>query len=316
MFYVSLAGSNSNSGTSPGHAWRSVSRVNYETLRPGDQVLFHGGQKFDDATLMPGDGYYAHGAPRAPIVFSSYGGGLATISQGVWFGDNAQNPQGETYLVFTGLAIGPNRGFQGTGNNITLHGLHFTDITSPMSSGIAIQSEGSNWVIAGNRIDRTAGSGMLLGFNAESAGAPAGGNNYRIYRNTIVHTGLDPYLGYPTHGIYVKVSRATITRNFISDFRDDGVSVRYRDARVASNTIAHGEIGIGWYQYDALAGTSRFTNNTIIDAKSAGVFVCGVAESCVRPIENFVIAHNRLVNTRHRLNLQPTTGFYKIHNNA
>jgi hypothetical protein len=264
---------------------------------------------------MPGDGYDASGRARAPIVFASYGGSVATISHGVWFGADSYHPYGPSYLTFMYLAIGPNRSFQGTGDHITLFALSFDDITAPLSSGTAIQSEGSNWVISHNRIDRTAGSGMLLGFTAENAGDPAGGHSYKVIDNVITNTGLDPYIGYPTHGIYVKVAGAVIRNNYISGFRDDGVSLRYRDATVANNRIAHGGIGIGWYQYDETAGTSRFTNNTIVDAKSAGVFVCGVKESCLRPIENFVIAHNHLLNTRHRLNLQPTTGFYKITHN-
>jgi hypothetical protein len=315
VFYVSLYGRDSNSGTSPARPWRTIARADEAILQPGDKVLFKGGESFSDGTLSPEGGFLSGGTRRAPIVFASYGGGVATISQGVWFGANAAHPHGARYLTFTGLQIGPTRGFQGTGDHIVLFALRFSEITSPTSSGVAIQTEGSDWVIAANRIDRTAGSGMLLGFSAQNPGDPAGGSHYRVYRNVIVHTGLDPGLGYPTHAIYVKVTNATITHNYISDFRDDGVSARYHGAIVEHNRIAHGAIGIGWYQYDTTSGTSRFAGNTIIDAASAGIFVCGVQEGCVRPIENFVIEHNRLVNTRKRLNLQPSSGDYVIRNN-
>ncbi|MGH2870529.1 MAG: hypothetical protein ACRDNK_23540, partial [Solirubrobacteraceae bacterium] len=37
-FYVSVSGSDSNSGTSPGQAWQTVGRVNRASLAPGDGV--------------------------------------------------------------------------------------------------------------------------------------------------------------------------------------------------------------------------------------------------------------------------------------
>ncbi len=56
--------------------------------------------------------------------------------------------------------------------------------------------------------------------------------------------------------------------------------------------------------------------NTIVRTRSAGIFVCGIAESCPRPLENFVIRKNRLRNTHgDRLNLQPTRGFYQVFHN-
>eukprot|EP01044_Picomonas_judraskeda_P037116 COSAG03_NODE_16699_length_394_cov_1.237288_1_plen_91_part_10 len=43
VFYVDPQGSDSAAGTSPGSAWKSVSRVNSESLKPGDRVLFKRG---------------------------------------------------------------------------------------------------------------------------------------------------------------------------------------------------------------------------------------------------------------------------------
>ena len=154
-------------------------------------------------------------------------------------------------------------------------------------------------------------------FDAQASGDPPGGSDYRVFRNVITHTGLDSSLGYPSHGIYLKVANAKVEHNRIADFRDDGVSARYHDATIAGNYIAHGQIGIAWYQYDHTAATSRFTGNLIASTSSAAIFVCGVAESCVRPIESFVIEHNTLRHTRgDRLNLQPTVGAYKIRDNG
>ena len=281
-------------------------------------MRFRGGQTFADATLMPGEGFFASGTAAARIAFGSYGPGRARLTDGVWLGTNAEDPRGPRYLTFTNLALGPEQGFQGTGDHITLTDLRITDLIAPASrSETGILSEGSDWVIAHNTIDRVGDSGMLLGWGAEAAGDPPGGSDYRVYGNVITHTGLDRRLGYPSHGIYLKVARATVANNWITDFRDDGVSARYHDATIVGNHIARGQIGIGWYQYDHRAATSRFTGNVIANTSSAGIFVCGVAESCLRPIESFVIEHNRLGATRgDRLNLQPTVGVYKIRNNG
>jgi hypothetical protein len=311
-FYVAPSGSDSNSGRTPAHPWQTVTRVDDAALRPGDRVLFQAGASFADATLMPGQGFNASGAPHRPIVFSSYGRGQATLVRGVWLGVDSRHPAGPSFLTFTDLALGPVRGFQGTGSHISLLGLTIGDLLPPAAQQeTGIQTEGSHWLIAGNRLDRIGGSGMLLGANANAAGDPAGGQLYVIRDNLIAATGLDGGIGYPTHGIYLKVAHARVTGNRIIGFRDDGISARYRDADLSDNDISGGQIGIAWYQYDRTPGRSRFTGNTIADMSVAGIFVCGLAEGCVRPIESFDIAGNA-ISAIHgmRMNLQPTAGVY------
>jgi hypothetical protein len=75
-FYVSATGSDSNSGTSPGSPWQTVTKVNGFTFLPGDRVLFNGGDNFSGVTLTPGQS----GTQAAPITFGSYGNGRATIT--------------------------------------------------------------------------------------------------------------------------------------------------------------------------------------------------------------------------------------------
>ncbi len=314
IFYVAPGGRDGNTGTSPRQAWETVTRVDRAVLRPGDTVLFKGGATFSDETLMPGEGFEASGTPEQPIRFGSYGPGAARLTRGVWLGTNALHPDGPSWLSFRDLALGPVQGFQGTGDHIALVGLHISGLLPPLAhQEIGIQTEGSHWIITGNTIERTGGSGMLLGASADRPEDPAGGRFYLVSDNTITATGLDAGIGYPTHGIYLKVANAQITHNRIVGFRDDGVSARYRDAVVSQNRIAGGQIGIAWYQYDGTAGHSRFVDNLISNMSSAGIFVCGVAESCLRPIESFDIAGNRLRRiSGMRMDLQPTTGRYLV----
>ena len=64
------AGSDSSSGLSPDHAWRSLARVNAVALGPGDQILFRRGTHCDGVLAPQGSG-----APGAPIMASAYGQG-------------------------------------------------------------------------------------------------------------------------------------------------------------------------------------------------------------------------------------------------
>lgn len=313
-FYVARNGNNAGRGTSPRHPWRTVTRVDHARLRPGDTVLFRGGETFSDATLMPGRGHDVSGAPGRSIRFGSYGDGVATLRQGIWLGSDRRHPAGPSWLTFRDLALGPVRGFQGTGRYITLIGLRIANLLGPRAQQqTGIQTEGSHWVIADNVIRRTGDSGMLLGADAQSAGDPPGGRFYSVHGNTVTDTGRNPHLGYPAHGIYLKVANATVSDNRIIGFRDDGVSIRYRGATVTGNDIATGQIGIAWYQYDRTPGVSRFVNNRITNMRVAGIFVCGVAEGCAAPLDHFEITGNVIAVTQGvALNLQPSLGGYLL----
>jgi hypothetical protein len=74
-YYVSPTGSDSNSGTSPTQAWRTINHVDQVEFRPGDQVLFQGGATFvGNLTFDSQD--------VGPITVGSYGVGQATIDAG------------------------------------------------------------------------------------------------------------------------------------------------------------------------------------------------------------------------------------------
>jgi Right handed beta helix region len=313
-FYVAPWGRDDSSGLSPDSPWRTVGHVNLAALLPGDRVLFKGGQTFTDDSLMPGSDSLAAGTERRPIVFGSYGGGRAQLSDGIWFGANPYNPSGPTHVVFQNLILGPQEGLQGTGQYITLSHLWISRIYG--HGGIGIQSEGSHWTITGNEVDHTADSGMLLGMNSDTALDPPGGSHYVIRNNVVDHTGLNGQLGHGAHAIYLKVADATVAHNRIIDFRDDGISARYHGARIIGNYIDGGGIGIAWFQYDRHSGTSEFIGNTIAQTSEAGIFVCGVADACLRPLENFVIRNNHLAPRRGRvMDLEPGRGRYRVVDN-
>jgi hypothetical protein len=272
-YYVSPAGHDNSSGKSEANAWRTLYRVNKANLRPGDRVLFQAGQTFDDMALQPGWGTGASGTASAPIVFGTYGAGRATLPQGIWL-------KGERHLIFQDFNLENQQGVEGTGSDDTINECDFSNFTSVTE--IAINVIGTGWVIENNDINNTGDSGMLLR-----------GSHFLVTGNTITNTGLDPRITYGSHGIYLKAADSKVIGNTITNFHDDGVSVRYPNSVVKDNTISGGAFGIAWFQYDSARGTSRWTDNTISYTRIAAIYVSPY-DIGGRTDENFIIHGNKI----------------------
>jgi hypothetical protein len=288
-YYVSPSGSDANSGTSPSFPWRTVGRVNEARLQPGDGVLFQGGSTFSDETLMP----TGSGTPGSPIVFGSYGSGNAILPLGVWFKE-------ASYFGFEHLTISSSGNLQGTGNDVTVEWCTVED-----TDDVGINAMGAGWTIDDNTLEEIGNSGMLLE-----------GEDDTISGNTIADTGLDSSIPYGKHGIYLKVSNATVTHNTIVGFSADGISARYRDSTIAENYISGGPIGIAWFQYDPIAGTSHWTDNTIVGTTEVGIYV-SPSDIGGSTRESFVIEHNTIEPAAGGFtNLAPTSGAYAVLENT
>src|SRR5919205_4029393 len=71
-YFVSAAGSDSNSGTSSTAPWKTLSKVNQAVLLPGDTVSFRRGDTFIGGVVTAGSG-----TSTAPITLNSFGTGNA-----------------------------------------------------------------------------------------------------------------------------------------------------------------------------------------------------------------------------------------------
>jgi parallel beta-helix repeat protein len=276
-YYVSPSGSDSNPGTSPREAWRTVDQANRARLHPGNRVLFEGGARFSDDTLMPGWGTDVSGTRQAPIVFGSYGQGKAILAKGIW-------TRGESHLVFQNFILGPDQGLGGSGHDITLQDSTIHNFTrdSNTDSEYGVITYGSYYTLRNNTIDHTGDSGMYLV-----------GDHYLVEGNVISHTGEDPAVTWGTHGIYLKARDSTLTGNTITNFRDEGISARYRDTTINDNRISHGKYGLGFHPYDTVAATSHWTDNTISHTSIVGIYIAphdigGYTH------EHFVISGNKI----------------------
>jgi hypothetical protein len=104
-FYVSATGDDNASGTTPGTAWRTLTRVDQHVFKPGERLLLHGGDRFTGhLTLKAGEA----GQAAKPVQVGSYGSGRATIvgtdTPGVSVFDTAGVEISD--LVLTGPGVG------------------------------------------------------------------------------------------------------------------------------------------------------------------------------------------------------------------
>lgn len=73
-FVDSLRGDDNLSGLSPEQPWRTLNRVNRETFRAGDEILFKAGTRYSGQLAPQGSGAVVDGQPR-PIRIGRYGEG-------------------------------------------------------------------------------------------------------------------------------------------------------------------------------------------------------------------------------------------------
>jgi hypothetical protein len=91
------------------HPWRSIAKANSVSLRPGDQLLFHGGQTFVGNLLLEADDA---GTSDRPVIVGSYGHGRARIDAGLGYGVLVRNAGGIEVrdLICVGADRRQNRG--------------------------------------------------------------------------------------------------------------------------------------------------------------------------------------------------------------
>jgi len=130
-YFLSPGGDDSASGTSPGKAWKSISKVNTITFNPGDKVLFEGGGTFTGSLEFDTND---SGTPDKPVTVGSYGEGRAVISSGSEHGLYACNTSGFVVkdLAFKGAGANVDEDFSGI--------LFFTDLDTVKPGYIRIDN--------------------------------------------------------------------------------------------------------------------------------------------------------------------------------
>jgi len=108
-YYVAVSGNDQNNGLSPHTAWRSIQKINGTNFKPGDTVLFAGGEAFDGTIKLSSDD---SGSLARPVVLTSFGRAKAIVNGGDSDGLLAVNTSFIKIkdLVFTGSGVNKNKG--------------------------------------------------------------------------------------------------------------------------------------------------------------------------------------------------------------
>jgi hypothetical protein len=311
-YYVSPAGSDSNSGTSTSVPWRSVARVNSATLVPGDAVRFAGGSSYPGLLQPRGSG-----SAGAAITFGAYGNGRPNLTGGISLAS-------QSWLEFVGLGVdtgswstaGTTRGIttssSGSGvTNVTVDDCAFANV----AMGLLIQSRNdARWTVTDSTIQYTRDSGILI-YDPNNANE-IGGGPMTFARNRILDTGLDASLNWYKHGVY-EIGHDIVWRdNVIRRFADGGISLRARGNTIEGNLIADGPYAIYFSPYDTTAGTTTIAYNRLSNVTESALEIAASAVS--RNVESFVIANNTIAATANAsgIRLLGTAGSVKIANNV
>jgi len=160
----SHSGADGNDGLSPQRAWKSLERVNRETFRPGDRILFRAGSRYTGQLRPTGSGALVDGKPM-PITIDSYGKGKKPRIDGKGVAPATFLLRNVEYWEVRNLEI-TNKGKDpeptrtgvsvhiedfGTAHHIILNGLYIHDINGSHRKKDG-GGAGINWHNGGSRI--------------------------------------------------------------------------------------------------------------------------------------------------------------------
>lgn len=90
-YYICSSGDDSNPGTSPEQAWKTIDKVNETTFKVGDSIFFEGSKRFKGSLRFDAAD---SGTGVNPVTVGSYGSGRATVISGNRHGLYAENCAG------------------------------------------------------------------------------------------------------------------------------------------------------------------------------------------------------------------------------
>jgi hypothetical protein len=317
-YYVSASGNDSHAGTSPATAWLTIGKINTYcnsgSFHAGDAVLFEGGSTFSDAQLLLSTQI---GTPGNPNVFGSYGTGQAKITTSVFFYVN--------WVVVDNLNIvcvgssrspvaGGSPGHSTRANDIIVQRcLLQGDQINNTSAGIYVW--GANWTVQDNAIVTIGNSGIYCD---DTPGSTNPSDNIGVARNVIMRI-VD---GSPAHnhGFYPRATNVAVLDNLFVDTSATSVCPRYRGSTIRRNHMAGSYEGIGFFQYDIVAGQSDWSENDIYGSNDASIYIATGDTSdrgtFVATQESFRIVANVLAPVAGAAtNLSATSGSYDVHSN-
>ena len=245
-FYISPTGLDTNAGTSPAAAWKTIARVNSHAFVQGDQILFAGGGTYA-GTIYFGPG--ALGNAANPVVITSYGPGRATIDGGT---------TNSIYAYDCAGVVISNLNFIGAGS------------VSNLNSGIEFYNDGSGPARILNFIRIAQVDAQGFGYNGIVIGGWNGTNGYGDVQivNADLHdsggAGLETYGEYSrvNTNIYVGYCRAW-NNSGDTNRNGDGIVLGQVNNALVERCLAwtngwKGNGGVGIWTYDSTRVTIQY----------------------------------------------------------
>lgn len=226
-YYVdSVSGNDSNPGTNPAAAWKSLVKINATTFLPGDRILLKSGSVWQGQLWPKGSGSEGH-----PITVDMYGGGVRPVIQGNGLAEDAVLLKNQEYWEIQNLEItntGP--------THATRRGVH-----------VALENYGDahHLYLRSLTIHDVNGSDQVKfngGINYTCAGdrTPSRFVDLRIENNEIYHVDRSGIFGwshrwqrskwYPSLGVVVR-------GNVLHDIGGDGIVVVATDGALVEHNV-------------------------------------------------------------------------------
>ena len=229
-YYVdSVSGRDSNLGTSPAAAWKTLAKVNATTFHPGDRIFLQSGGVWTGQLWPKGSGTANH-----PIVIDKYGGDVLPLINGAGLAEDAVLLKNQEYwevrnlgITNTGSTPGPRRGVNLIAENCgELHHLYLENLN--------IHD------VNGTEKDKANGG---ISYHAIGDAKPSRFVDLRIEGNHIRHVDRSGIFGWSTHWVRSKWYPSlgvVIRNNVLDDIGGDGiVNVATDGAVVEYNVVAH-----------------------------------------------------------------------------
>lgn len=319
-YYVdAVNGSDSNTGTDPGQAWRTAVYALSQPINPGDSILFRRGQVFsatEEARLSQ------HGTITNPIFIDAYDTGAAPVIQNInsYIYSSAIRIDGD-YVEVSNLNINYANEF-----GLLIYGEHVKAHTLEISNtGIAIGINGDYALVENSFIHDLR---MITNDSAPNNDYGAmgilinQGNNATITHNRFINI-LEPSIDYGTDGapfeIYAEANLTNLTfaYNYVENCDNVFEAGSYQHKTISNILIHHNIIvdcagavvvhaaGSG-SAFEVVVNGIFFDNNTVKNTNI--VWVANQTSPQQVFVRNNIFAYDTIANASHN-------GYYQHINN-
>lgn len=310
-YYVdAVNGSDTNAGTSPATAWKTLAKVNATTFTQGDKILLHTDQTWVEQLRPKGSGALGN-----PITIGNYGGGAKPIVDGRnvaggGVGGAAVYLVNQSHWVISGLeVVNNNQTNNVSGSNRV--GILVNNTSGTLKSGITI---------TGNYVHDVNGCFNCNGANGQTNGGISvvadtmnglgnGASSWKDVQITdnvvdnVGRTGIN-FDDYSTGFLFYFVSQdalsknVTIARNKLTDIDSDGIILRgSKENLIEHNTVdGAGSVTLAGGQPGTVGMFVAKTTNTVMQFNEVSGVQTNVVDGHGYDVDlfavNTVVQHN------------------------